>query len=309
VSFDSIVISHEFWLSPTSGICPRSDFNRDIFCDICHSRRRYHVPATLPTVTVATMPAEAGYHNRGTVIGTKIFDLLRSLGPATYDEVSPKIEFWIEWALTELTVNADDLVDQLSSTIWDIRGSDAEVARFLKEFRDAPHRSEQARPFVDNLCPRFLRLFATASAEDLTSWNKYTTYKLAKWGGEGFVRAASLVGHLIECGVLDHELVRQYLIKPLIAHHYTDNGIAHKYFRAGAIYQLFVAAGNTLLQGLLKTEDVQVCFETLDFEVPLQRVVGLDAGKLQVRRPTRSRASHRYLTCSVRDFGRSTPRG
>ena len=231
------------------------------------------------------MSKETGYHNRGTVIGTKIYNLLRSLEPATCNDLSPKIEFWIECALTEQSVKADELVDQLSSTIWDDRGSDEDVARFLKEFRDAPHRSEQARSFVDSLCSRILRLFVAASAEDLESWSQYSTFKVAERGGEGFVRAASLVGHLVECGVLDHELVRRYLIKPLIAHHYTDHTIAHKYFRAGAIFQLFTTAGNTLLRGLLEPDDVRVCFETLDFEIPLQRVARLDAGKLQVTVP------------------------
>ena len=255
---------------------------------------RNHVPATLSALTMSG-ETKAGYHNRGSVIGTKIHNLLSSLGPATYDEVSAKIEFWIEWAFMEQSVNADDLVDQLSSTIWDTRSSDADVARFLKEFRDAPHRSEQARSFVDSLCLRVLRLFAAASAEDLASWNQYATYKVARWGGEGFVRAASFVGHLIECGVLGRELVRRYLVKPLIAHHYANHCGTHEYFRASAICQLFIAAGSTLLKGLLEPEDVQVCFETLNFEIPHGRVAGLDAVILRVRLGTRPDASHHNL--------------
>ena len=39
-------------------------------------------------------------------------------------------------------------------------------------------------------------------------------------GGENFIRAASFVGHLIECGLLSNELVRRHLVKPLTTHCY-----------------------------------------------------------------------------------------
>ena len=251
---------------------------------------RGHVTATLPT----TMSGESGYHHRGTVIGTKIFNLLHSLGPATYDEISPNIEYWIDYGLTEQSVNANDLVDQLSSMTWDTsRSSDADVARFLKQFRDAPRRSEKARSFVDGLCSRVLQLFAVASVEDLISWDGYNGGNIARYGGEGFICAASLVGHLIECGVLDHELIRRHLIKPLISHHYTGPYRAeHKYFRAAAIYKLLTTAGNVLLRGLLKPEDLQLCFETLDSEIPSGRVAGLNGGKLLVRCAAHPGESH-----------------
>ena len=254
-----------------------------------------------------SVPA-TGYHNRGIVIATKISNLLRSLGTTTYDEISPKVEYWIDCALTEQSVNADDLVDHLSSTIWDGHGSDADVARFLKEFRDTPNRSEQARTFVDSLCSRIFRLFVAASAEDLPSWHRDRTYKIARLAGQGFVHAASLVGQLIKYDMLDGEFVPQHLVKSLISHHYTDPDDVSKSPRAGAIYQLLIAVGDTLLQGILKPEDVRVCFEILDSEIP-HRKVALDAGKLQVRCAARSGASHRNLTYLVRNFVMSTPHG
>jgi len=191
-------------------------------------------------------------------------------------------------------VDVGDLVDQLSCMTWRMnRSSDADVARFLKEFRDALHRSEQARSFVDGLCSRVLQLFAAASAEDLEFEDYCSTDKVARSGGGGFVCAASLVGHLIECGMLGHELVRRHLIKPLISHHYTDrDDYRHKYFRAAAIYKLLTIAGNVLLRGLLKPEDVRVCLEILDSEIPSGRVAGLDGEKLQVRCATCSGGSH-----------------
>lgn len=232
----------------------------------------------------SAMLGETGYQTRGIVIATKIYSLLRSLKPATYDEISPKVGYWIEYALTEQSVTADELADQLSSTMWDVRDSNTDVARFFKEFHDAPHRSKQARSFIDSFCSRVLLTFAAASAEDLGKWYTNSTFKIATTGGEGFVRAASLVGHLIECGVLDRKLVRRHLIKPLIAHHYTDRDcVPQKYYRVAAIFQLLTAAGDTLLQRLLDPEDVQVCFETLNSEIPSGRVPGLDAEKLQVR--------------------------
>jgi len=255
------------------------------------------------------MSGGTGYHNRGIVIGTKISSLLSALEPTTYDEISPKIEYWIEYALTEQSVNAGDFVDQLSSMMWDHRSSNADVARFLKEFHDAPHRSEQAKSVVDNLCSRLLLSFAAASAEDLTLWYRNNAFKIATQGGEGFVRAASFVGHLIECGMLDRKLVRRHLVKPLIAHHYTDCDRIPKSFRVEAIYQLLAAAGNTLLQGLLKPEDVHVCFETLNSEIPSGIVVGLDAEKLAVRCAACSSASHRDLFFLFRTFAKPTPNG
>ena len=248
------------------------------------------------------MSEESGYLNRGIVIGTKISNLLRSLGLTTYDEVSPKIGYWIEYALAEQSVNPDDLVDQLSATAWVGYSSDADAARFLKEFRDAPHRSEKARSLVNGLCSRILQLFAAASAEDVALWTRYSNYKIAKWGGESLVYAASLVGHLIECGVLDHELVRRHLIKPLIAHHYPDNdNVHHKSYRATAIYKLLAAAGTTLLQGFLDPGDVQVCFETVDSQI--------SSGALEVGFTTCSNVLHHDLNFSVRNFATSTQHG
>ena len=258
------------------------------------------------------MSEGSGYHNRGIAISAKISNLLCSLGPATYDSVSPKIEFWIEYALTEQSMDADDLAERLSPLAWNTRSfkSNAAIARFLKGFRDAPHRSEQARSCLDGLCSRVLRWFAAAAAEDLISWNGHTAGKVASWGGQSFTNAASFVGHLIGGGMLDREHVRRHLIKPLIAHHYSDNdNVEHKSFRAAAIYQLLAPAGNAILQGLLEPEDVQVCFETLNSEIPFRRVVGLDVGKLQVMCATRSSASHHNLTCLIRNFARPTPRG
>ncbi|KAF9649375.1 hypothetical protein BDM02DRAFT_3230627 [Thelephora ganbajun] len=47
-------------------------------------------------------------------------------------------------------------------------------------------------------------------------------------------------------------------------------------FNTEAIYQLFITAGNTLLQGLLEPEDVWICFERLDAPIPLGVIGGLD---------------------------------
>jgi len=244
------------------------------------------------------MSGGTGYHNRGIVFAAKISNLLRSLDWATCREISPKVEYWIDYALTEQSVNADDLVDQLSPMMWENRSSDPHVVRFLKEFHDAPHRSEQARSFVDNFCSRVLRSFAAASAEDLGRSYRSDVFKIAACGGEGFVRAASLVGHLIEFGLLDRKLVRRHLIKPLITHQYTGRDYQHKSFRARAIYQLLVIAGRTLLQGLLEPEDVRVCFETLNSEIPSGGVVGLDADTLSVTCGAYSNALHRDLNFS-----------
>jgi hypothetical protein len=85
----------------------------------------------------------------------------------TYDEVAPKIEYWIELALTQQLTTVDKLVEYVSDIAWTSHRSPASFARFLQEFRDSPRRSAQARSFVDDLCTRVFRWFIAASAEDL----------------------------------------------------------------------------------------------------------------------------------------------
>ena len=161
---------------------------------------------------------------------------------------------------------------------WDKRaGSHYTISQFLKAFRDAPHRYDQARSFVDGLCDHVLVRFAVASAEDLqTDW---TAGLVSEGGGYNFVRAASFVGNLIKLGLLGRELVRRHLPKPLTAHHYSknDKNTAKLAVRANAIYSLLTGSGNTLLQGLLEPEDVQVCLEKMEARIPLGEILGLYA--------------------------------
>ena len=207
------------------------------------------------------------YRNRKVVLAARINNLLCDLGPSTYDEIAPGIEYWIEYALAEQLMTVNDLVEQVSSVAWDNRGSYLDISRFLKEFREAPHRPEQARSFVDELCLHVLRWFAVASANDFGVGR----LPISNGGGPGFIRAASFVGHLIKRGFFGRELVRRHL-KSLMTNHYNNNAGA---IRANAIYELFTAADNTLLQGLLEPEDVQVCFERLETRISLGNISGL----------------------------------
>jgi hypothetical protein len=258
------------------------------------------MPSPPRSIEGTTIP-EPGYHNRQPVLATRIRHLLCSLSPSTYDEIAPKIEYWIEYVITEQFTTTDDLVERVSFVAWECHES-RHIARFFKEFRDAPHRSERMQSFVDELTTRVLRWFAIAAADDFASSyissNYYSHHYSYDWhvpvtpggGWIGFPRAASFVGHLIECGLLGHDLVRRHLIKPLIAHHGYDNS------RATAIYHLFVVAGNTLLQGLLEPGDVQVCFETL--EACRGGIGGFNAAKLNVRCDSRPNTPHCDLTCN-----------
>ena len=225
-----------------------------------------------------------GYRSRQGATISKISSLFYSLDPSRYNEVAPKTEFWIVYALAEHLTTVDELVEEVSLVLWNVHPSYASVARFLKEFRDAPHRSEQARSFVDGLCSHILRWFAGASAGGLTvdSGGSFRSWGVAMSDGECYIRAASCVGHLIEWGLLRHELVRQHLAKPLTAHHYGDNQDDQRSVRAMAIYQLFVVARSSLLQGLLDPEDVKACFEALNTKITLKGVVGPDAAELSV---------------------------
>lgn len=226
--------------------------------------------------------------NGQSVLTSKICSLLCELGPSTYDEITPKIEFWIEYALGEQFTTVGGLLDQVHSRIQ--LGSHSYISRFLGEFRNAHHSSEQAKDFVDGLCLHAIRWFAVASSEDLSpSWSG----NYSSTGGFGFLRAASFVGHLIERGLIDHKLVRRHIFKPLTTHYYNPNDLKKQTIRAYAIYKLFTAAGNTLLQGLLEPEDVQDCFKMLDTQVSLGKIDGmrdLDSKKLSVRQ-TRTSAT------------------
>ena len=246
-----------------------------------------------------------GYHNRQPVLAAKICSLLHSLSPSTYDEIAPKIEYWIEYVITEQFTTTDDLVKQLPVAAWDCHESYS-FARFFKEFRDAPHRSGRIRSFVDELSAHVLRWFAVAAADSFPSsdfsGSGYWTFITPSSGSMGFLRAASFVGHSIECGLLNHDLVRRHLIKPLVAHH------GFNIHRARAIHQLFVVAGNTLLQSLLEPGDVRACFETLDTEASRTGIAGFDTARLNVCHDSRPDTFHYDLTWA-RNFARSMLRG
>ena len=231
------------------------------------------------------MSGKEGYHNRKLFIYSNIRNLLIYLTrePSRYDQIAPKIEYWIEYVLREDFLTVDELVEEVSHVAWDQGGgSFASVGRFLREFHDAPHRSKQARRFVTQMCSHLLRWFAIASLEGAwnTSWHSAC---VSIGGGPGFIRAASFVGYLIEWGLLSHELVQQHLTKSLTNHmHGDDNRVESPgYIRANAIYQLFAAAGNTLLQGLLEPDDVQACFNMLD--AWSRRGVVCNAAELEVQ--------------------------
>jgi hypothetical protein len=230
------------------------------------------------------MPNKTDHENRQRVLATNICNLLCDLGPSTYDEITPKIEFWIDYVLDERFATTTDLADRVLQVAWDSRGSQSDISRFLKEFRDAPHRSEQARSFINDLCFSILQWFSVASAEDL--WANWTEASVSKNGGPGFMRAASFVGHLIERGLLDHNPVRRHILKPLTAHYYNESNFKKQAIRAHAIYGLFTTAGNTLLQGLLEPEEVQDCFNKLETRVSIGEIGGMDkfdAAKLKVQ--------------------------
>ena len=229
------------------------------------------------------------YHNRKGPICWKICSLLIALTneQSKYDELAAKIEYWIEYVLREQFATVDELVEGLSVVAWDKGSCCASVGQFFKEFRDAPHRSEQAKSFIAQFCSYVLRWFSIAAVEDIWT-NSPFQYHIIRGGTSGFVRVASFVGYLIKWGLLAHELVQRHLIKSLINH---DNNFSFsdhcrpqdcpEAVRANAIYQLFAAAGDTLLQGLLEPEDVQVCFRI--FDTKREWITGFEPAKLQVQ--------------------------
>jgi len=239
------------------------------------------------------------FHNCKNPISIKIRRLLISLTtkPSEYDKITPKIEFWIEYVLREQFTTVDELVEGVSLVAWERGGSYSNVGRFFKEFRDAPHRSEQARSFITQLCSHVLRWFAIASVESGLSMTPYDGGPISSGGGEGFVRAASFVGHLIEYGLLSQELVRRHLIKPLINHYDGDPRYVQDTVWANAICQLFIIAGSALFQGLLEPEDVRLSFETLDAQSKIVSIVGYDAARIKVWWTVHAKALQRSLTC------------
>jgi hypothetical protein len=220
------------------------------------------------------MTNTTGHHDLQIVLVAAICNLFRNLDPSAYDDIAPSLEYWIEYGLNERLATVGDLVEQVSALAWKDDISHSCISRFLQEFRGTPSRSERARSFVDGLCVHILRWFAIASAHDIgldqvTGW-------VALSGGPGFVSAASLVGHLIERGLLGRELVRRHLSKPLATHYYDGRGGGERAVRANAIYRLFTVAGDTLLRGFLEPEEVQVCFERIEARLSLGHKPGLD---------------------------------
>jgi hypothetical protein len=231
-------------------------------------RRRGSKPATLLTAPRPTM----SYQRRREPICSRVRNLLKTLanGTSNYDHIAPKIEYWIEYVLCEGFTSVDELVEGVSGVAWGgVQGSN--IGRFLREFSDAPHRSEQARSFISQLSLYVLRWFAIASIEDLgshpltkNSWNHFRGV-ISPGEESGFINAASFIGYLIKWGLLSHELVQRHLPKPLTNNLDNDvHELSPGATRAKAVYQLLTAAGDTLLQGLLEPNDVHDCFDMLD---------------------------------------------
>jgi hypothetical protein len=61
-----------------------------------------HVSATLLVTAQLCMSSRPGYHNRQPVLAANICNLFYSLDSSTYGEIAPKIEYWIEYVITEL---------------------------------------------------------------------------------------------------------------------------------------------------------------------------------------------------------------
>ena len=97
--------------------------------------------------------------------------------------------------------------------VTEAQGLSSSVGKFLKEFHDAPHHSEQARTFINQMCPYMLRWFAIASVDNVYPNEKSSS--VSSGGGLGFLHVVSFVGYLIEFGLLDRELMQRHLTKPL----------------------------------------------------------------------------------------------
>ena len=93
-------------------------------------------------------------------------------------------------------MNANDIVERLRSVAWGHRHTNADVARFLEGFSDAPYRSEQTRSLVGGLCPHAPRWYSTASVEGLLT-ESHDKYRIDKFGRGGFLYAVSFAGYLI----------------------------------------------------------------------------------------------------------------
>lgn len=244
----------------------------------------------------ARMSNRPGLHNRKDPILARIRSLLLSLTtePAEYAQIAPKIEFWIEYVLRENFATVEELVEGLSYVAWEDGGCYANVAQFFKEFRDASHRSEPARSFVTKLCAHIIRWFAIAAVESLPpGWSNGSS--IASGGGNGFIRAASFVGHLIKYDLLNQEIVRQYLMKPLTNHYDGRNKPRWEFVRASAVYQLFIAAGDTLFEGLFEADDIRLGFEMLGTQSGT--IEGYDTSRVKVWCPTRTKSPRRSLIC------------
>ena len=112
---------------------------------------------------------EAGHRKKHVCM--QICSLLISLTthPSEYDDISLKIEYWIEYVLHEEFLTVEELVEGVSYVAWNTNSQFfAGVGKFLKEFYDAPHYSKQARTFVAQMYFHVLWWFVIASVEDVS---------------------------------------------------------------------------------------------------------------------------------------------
>ena len=231
------------------------------------------------------------YHDRQISICYKIRSLLITLAnqSSKYDQITPKIEYWIEYVFREDFATVDQLVEGVSGVAWErTSGSYSSVGRFLKEFHDAPHRSEPAKSFVSQLCHYVLRWFAIASTKDLYCFSG----GLVSDDRHCFTSVASFVGYLIKWELFSHELVRRHLTKCLTNHHDHDSDRGPRTsgaIRARAVYSLLTAGSDPLLRGLLEPDDVRDCFSILDAWCPWD--IGFNAAEVKVECTTRAGAS------------------
>ena len=161
------------------------------------------------------------YHNRKKHVCMQICSLLISLTthPLEYDDISLKIEYWIKYVLHKEFLTVEELVEGVLYVVWNTNSwSFVGIGKFLKEFYDAPHYSEQARTFVAQMYFHVLRWFVIVSVEDV-SHNNLGSGWLTSGERLGFICAASFVRYLIKWELLSHEPVQRHLIKPLTNHY------------------------------------------------------------------------------------------
>ena len=199
-------------------------------------------------------------------IRSRLWELDQKL--PSYQRKTSETRYLIQYFLSEKLLTVDELVKGVSDIAWGKPTCSEILAKLLKELYDGPHQSEDIKSFVNTFFSDAVRKISTALLANVL---------LGKTISPDVEYAVVFVGHLTALGLLSPQLVEFHLIRPLTLDNDGEPKIgidgnactlwcSNKTSRNMLLWKLFSAAGEQLVQGILKTEDVKICMDIFEEE-------------------------------------------